>query len=68
MYAITLLLMKGILVAIIKEKWFHAGLLAAGLTYKPKFEVGFLLFLLEWKKFYPILVFILFSLSGMALS
>jgi hypothetical protein len=62
MHAITLLLMVGILVATIKEKWFLAGLLAAGLTYKPQFVVGFLLVWLVWNKFYPILVFILFSL------
>ncbi|NJD60109.1 MAG: hypothetical protein C3F13_05250 [Anaerolineales bacterium] len=62
MHAITLLIMVGILVATLKEKWFIAGLLAAGLTYKPQFVVGFLLVWLVWKKFYPILVFILFSI------
>ena len=62
MHAITLLLMVGILIATMKEKWFLAGLLAAGLTYKPQFVIGFLLVWLIWKKFYPILVFVLFSL------
>jgi hypothetical protein len=54
--------MVGILITTIKEKWFLAGLLAAALTYKPQFVVGFLILWLIWKKFYPILVFILFSM------
>jgi hypothetical protein len=61
MHSITLLLMVGVLIATIKEKWFLAGLLAAGLTYKPQFVVGFLLLWLIWKKYYAILVFILFT-------
>jgi hypothetical protein len=62
MHSITLLIMVGILITTIKEKWFLAGLLAAALTYKPQFVVGFLILWLIWKKFYPILVFILFSM------
>src|SRR4030043_590387 len=62
MHSITLLLMVGVLVATMKEKWFLAGLLAAGLTYKPQFVIGFLIVWLVWKKFYAILTFILFSL------
>ncbi len=62
MHSITLLLMVGILIATMKEKWFLAGLLAAGLTYKPQFVIGFLIIWLVWKKYYAILSFILFSL------
>jgi hypothetical protein len=62
MHSITLLIMVGILITTIKEKWFLAGLLAAALTYKPQFVVGFLILWLIWKNFYPILVFILFSM------
>jgi hypothetical protein len=62
MHSITLLLMVGILLATMKEKWFLAGILAAGLTYKPQFVIGFLFIWLVWKKYYAILSFILFSL------
>jgi hypothetical protein len=62
MHSITLLLMVAILIATIKEKWFLAGLLAAGLTYKPQFVIGFLIIWFVWKKFFAILTFILFSL------
>ncbi len=62
MHSITLLLMVAVLIATMKEKWFLAGLLAAGLIYKPQFVIGFLLIWFVWKKYYAVLVFILFSL------
>jgi hypothetical protein len=62
MHSITLLLMVAIVIATMKEKWFLAGLLAAGLTFKPQFVIGFLIIWFIWKKYYAILVFILFTL------
>jgi hypothetical protein len=62
MHSITLLLMVGILLATVKEKWFIAGLLAAGLTYKPQFVIGFVFVWLVWKKYTAVLSFIFFTL------
>jgi hypothetical protein len=62
MHTFILLLVVALLYATMKEKWFLAGLLAALLAYKPQLVIGFLLLWLVWKKFYPILVFVLFSL------
>ena len=50
-------------IATMNEKWFLAGFLAAILTYKPQLVIGFILLWVIWKKFYPILIFILFSLA-----
>lgn len=61
MHTFILLLVVALLYATMKEKWFIAGLLAAILAYKPQLVIGFLLLWLVWKKFYPILVFVLFS-------
>ena len=61
MHSITLLLMVAVLIATIKEKWVLAGVLAAGLTFKPQFALGFLLLWLIWKKFSALFTFILFS-------
>jgi hypothetical protein len=43
MHSLTLLLMVASIVFILKGKWFLAGLVGAGLSYKPQYVIGFLL-------------------------
>jgi hypothetical protein len=62
MHTFILLLVIALLYATMKEKWFLAGVLAALLAYKPQLVIGFVVLWFVWKKFYAILVFILFTL------
>jgi Glycosyltransferase family 87 len=56
-HGIILLLCTGILVAMMKEKWFLAGFLGSLLTYKPQFVVGFLICWILWVRIKALLSF-----------
>jgi hypothetical protein len=50
-HGITLLLCTGIIIAMIKNKWFICGLLGSLLLYKPQFVIGFLVCWIIWRRF-----------------
>jgi hypothetical protein len=56
-HGITLLLLTGIVVAMIKEKWILASILGSISIYKPQFAVGFLICWLGWRCFKTLLCF-----------
>jgi hypothetical protein len=57
-HTLTLLIITGILVLTLKEKWLFAGLTAGLLCYKPQFVLGFLLIWLVWGKWKALLGFL----------
>jgi len=50
-HGLTLLLLTGMVVCSLKEKWFLAGLMAGLTIYKPQFAIGFLIIWFIWGKF-----------------
>jgi hypothetical protein len=48
--AFSLLLVTGIVILSLREKWWLAGTLAGLLSYKPHFVIGFLILWLAWRK------------------
>jgi hypothetical protein len=56
-HALSLLLVVGIVITTQKERWFLAGLLAALLTYKPQYVIGFLIIWLVWRRWQALLAF-----------
>jgi hypothetical protein len=61
-HALTLLLITGIIIATIREKWILAGVLAGFLLYKPQFTIGFLILWLVWKQYKAIASFAIIAL------
>ena len=56
-HGLSLLLVSGILLFTLKEKWLLAGILAGLLIYKPQFCLGFLIVWLVWRQYKPVIVF-----------
>jgi len=56
-HGLTLLLITGIIVFSLKEKWILAGILAGILSYKPHFALGFLIIWLVWRKYKALAAF-----------
>jgi len=54
---LTLLLVTGLIIATVKEKWYLAGIMAGLLIYKPQFIVGFIVLWLVWRNFKAIFSF-----------
>jgi len=54
---LTLLLVTGLIIAAVKEKWYLAGIMGGLLIYKPQFIVGFIVLWLIWRNFKAILSF-----------
>lgn len=54
---LTFLLMTGIVVSMMYDRWFLAGILAGLLIFKPHFIIGYLILWLVWKKYKSILGF-----------
>jgi len=50
-HALTMLLVTGVLVFIISEKWLLAGVMAGLLIYKPQLVIGLLVIWLIWRKY-----------------
>jgi hypothetical protein len=50
-HGLTLLLLTGMVVWSLKEKWFLAGLIAGLTVYKPQFAIGFLIIWFVWGKY-----------------
>jgi len=50
-HGLTLLLLTGMVLCSLKEKWFLAGLMAGLTIYKPQFAIGFLIIWFIWGKF-----------------
>ncbi len=50
-HGLTLLLLTGMVVCSLKEKWFLAGIMAGLTIYKPQFAIGFLIIWFVWGKY-----------------
>jgi hypothetical protein len=54
---LSLLLTTGILITMLKERWYLSGMMAGLLLYKPQFIVGFLILWFIWGKYKALLSF-----------
>lgn len=61
-HAITLLLLTGIVIFSMQEKWELAGSMAGLLIYKPQFVIGFLIVWILWRKYRAIIPFLAISI------
>jgi hypothetical protein len=61
-HGLTLLLISGIIIFSLSERWYLAGALAGFLIYKPQFVLGFLIIWLVWKKFKAISAFLVIAI------
>lgn len=50
-HGLTLLLLTGVVIFSLREKWFWAGLFAGLTIYKPQFAVGFLIIWIMWGQY-----------------
>ena len=57
-HAITLLLLTGIVLFSVQEKWELAGAMAGLLIYKPQFVIAFLVIWLVWRKYRALIPFV----------
>jgi hypothetical protein len=64
---LTFLLVTGIVVSMMYDRWFLAGIFGGLLIYKPHFIIGFLIVWIVWKKYKAILGFSLISIPWAAL-
>jgi len=62
-HGLTLLLLTGMVIFSIKEKWFLAGILAGLTIYKPQFAIGFLILWLIWGKYKALIGYAITSLT-----
>jgi hypothetical protein len=60
---LSLILVTGIVITILKEKWYLSGFLAAMLLYKPQLIIGFIILWLVWGKYKSLLSFGIISIS-----
>ncbi len=60
-HALTLLLLTGMIVCTVKERWFLAGLIAGLTIYKPQFALGFLIIWIVWGKYKALAGYIITS-------
>jgi len=58
-HGLTFLLVTGIIVLSLKEKWYIAGFFGGLLAYKPHLVLGFLIIWLVWRKYKAIVAFLL---------
>lgn len=58
-HGLTLLLLTGIIVFTLAERWYLAGILAGLTIYKPHLAIGFLILWLAWGKFKPLAGFVI---------
>jgi hypothetical protein len=64
---LSLLIVTGILLFTIKERWFLAGMMAGLLLYKPQYVIGFLILWLIWGKYKALISFGIVSLTWIGL-
>ena len=62
-HGFTLLLITGIVIFTLTEKWYLAGFMAGLMIYKPQFIIGFLILWIVWRKYKPLAAFIITGLS-----
>jgi hypothetical protein len=60
---LSLLLTTGILITMLKERWYLSGMMAGLLLYKPQFIIGFLILWLIWRNYKALLSFAIVSIS-----
>jgi alpha-1,2-mannosyltransferase len=60
-HGLTLLLLTGMVVCSIKEKWFLSGLIAGLTIYKPQFAIGFLILWVVWGQYKALIGFAISS-------
>jgi len=65
--SLTFLLITGIAISMVYDRWYMAGILAGMSIYKPHFIIGFLILWVVWRKYKSILGFSLFVIPWVAL-
>jgi hypothetical protein len=64
---LSLLLTTGILITMIKERWYLSGIFAGLLLYKPQFIIGYLILWLIWRNYKALLSFAIVSISWLGI-
>lgn len=60
---LSLMLTTGIFIAMLKERWYLSGILAALLLYKPQLVIGYLIIWLIWRNYKALLSFAIVAIA-----